>query len=649
MPSSPYNYEPLGPAEFRLLRLLPRPREKDTRKGGGEKGAAKTKRGKGGKKGRKWRAKEGRKIKSLENSELISVKLKTFPISKSPSYQALSYCWGPPEPKQKIRLNKTCQLEIWPELHTALRTFRDLDGTRHPQWIWIDQICINQEDEDEKGVQIGMMGDIYRQADIVTIWAGEGDDKMEESLEMMRRFAFAIGGCPSSRTMGFTVLAMFPEYLESYKALFERPWFTRTWTLQEVLLSRSAQLVCGRSIKGWSELSTIYLRCLEACQSSLGVAMRASLGYGALKPFDSLTRCHERNDRRRYDLEALTLVRQRGCTEPRDKVYGVLGLISPEIRMQITVDTTLDYHTVFKNFAKAFLQHHGPDLFILVPGRFDAEQQSESGSPTDTDRPSWVPDLTLPPLMTHTWSRHKAGRNFSGAAPEHPLFDDDEDSIIKVAGVHMATIKQVYPSLDIEALLPQLDADHVLMRRLGMEGPYFNPAASATARQEIRNFIRRAHSHFGYGGSSTGHAGFIRTLMGGHLYPEWLGENFNPQEEFAQLLTALENESRDVLDNGPVNVFMTSMAEAWKGACLVTIAVPGHDGVSAGIAPMTSKKGDGIFIFFGGSTPVVMRDFGKGGKKSYKVVGPAYVDEFMDGTAFEGRNPLENHEKVTIR
>lgn len=63
---------------------------------------------------------------------------------------------------------------------------------------------------------------------------------------------------------------------------------------------------------------------------------------------------------------------------------------------------------------------------------------------------------------------------------------------------------------------------------------------------------------------------------------------------------------------------------------------------------MTSEKGDKVFVFFGGSTPVVTRDSGEG-DGSYKVVGPAYVDEFMDGIAFEARKPLENYEMVTIR
>lgn len=135
----------------------------------------------------------------------------------------------------------------------------------------------------------------YREAELVTIWAGDGDSKMEESLEKTREFAFAIARCPPMRTQGFVVLGMYSRHLEDYEALFQRQWFTRTWTLQEVLLARSARLVCGRSIKSWDELATVYLRCPEECQSSIGVVRRASLGYGALKPFGIISALHSRN------------------------------------------------------------------------------------------------------------------------------------------------------------------------------------------------------------------------------------------------------------------------------------------------------------------------------------------------------------------
>ncbi|KAK4173948.1 heterokaryon incompatibility protein-domain-containing protein [Triangularia setosa] len=131
-----------------------------------------------------------------------------------------------------------------------------------PQWIWIDQICINQQDDAEKSVQIGMIGDIYREAEVVTIWAGEGDSLMQQSLANLTQFAFAIARCPPMRLMGFTVLAMFSQYLESRKEILFCPF-----------LAKSIRVVCGRSVKDWGELSITHLQCLE------------ELGYGILKPF----------------------------------------------------------------------------------------------------------------------------------------------------------------------------------------------------------------------------------------------------------------------------------------------------------------------------------------------------------------------------
>jgi len=62
---------------------------------------------------------------------------------------------------------------------------------------------------------------------------------------------------------------------------------------------------------------------------------------------------------RHYDLELLNLVKQRECAMDRDRVYGILELISPEIRQAVTIDTTAPTRQVFTEFAGAFLRHHG--------------------------------------------------------------------------------------------------------------------------------------------------------------------------------------------------------------------------------------------------------------------------------------------------
>ena len=105
-------------------------------------------------------------IQVLENVELETV----------PVYEALSYTWGD--------LNKECSISCGSEriaitanLAAALRQLRTPDKSRA---LWIDQICINQDDIDERNKQVSLMHKIYSKAENVVIWLGEEgpDDEM---------------------------------------------------------------------------------------------------------------------------------------------------------------------------------------------------------------------------------------------------------------------------------------------------------------------------------------------------------------------------------------------------------------------------------------------------------------------------------------
>ena len=104
---------------------------------------------------------------------------------------------------------------------------------------------------------------------------------------------------------------------------------------------------------------------------------------------------------RPYDTELLYLIHQRQCSRIHDKVYSILGLISPEIRSSIVIDYFLKYQTLFLRFAKALLKFHGPSILVLSPSFVPRQKHNK--------HPTWVPDLASPPLMTHTWHRNKAG------------------------------------------------------------------------------------------------------------------------------------------------------------------------------------------------------------------------------------------------
>lgn len=98
--------------------------------------------------------------------------LEVFPLQKCPEYKALSYCWG--DAVSTLPLHIQCNaldftLDITRNLHSALE---HLQFGYPGQLLWIDAICINQQDEAERENQVAIMQDIYSRAEEVLIWLG---------------------------------------------------------------------------------------------------------------------------------------------------------------------------------------------------------------------------------------------------------------------------------------------------------------------------------------------------------------------------------------------------------------------------------------------------------------------------------------------
>lgn len=112
-------------------------------------------------------------------------------------------------------------LYITVNLHAALVRLRDHSLERY---IWVDAVCINQADEEEKRYQIQSMARIYGQANRVIVWLGEEEDDSSQALETIRSVAES----------GLTNV---PMNRDAVLALVKRPWFERIWVKKQTLHS----------------------------------------------------------------------------------------------------------------------------------------------------------------------------------------------------------------------------------------------------------------------------------------------------------------------------------------------------------------------------------------------------------------------------
>ncbi|KAK5263915.1 hypothetical protein LTR96_010633 [Exophiala xenobiotica] len=338
---------------------------------------------------------------------LSSCKLEEGPLR----FEALSYVWG----KHQDGINIECDgrtLSIGPNLACALERLRH--GTQS-RLLWVDAVCINQWDNNEKSHQVRQMGNVYGSAKRVLIWVGE-DSRDEASqclatihntITTLTDLASRYGGVEKMPPIALDseIINSSPETWAMVRRLMESEWFERVWVLQEVGLARSALLLYGQASINWSYLVELMLF----------VALRADVGavIGNVKSgmfwdvFEDIWRSfgnpvswrnelpltksmnHPNSSSRFIDI--LNDGRQYKATNQRDRVYAFLGhpSVSSGSRNQAVAlisDYDKSVDDVYFDAARYILQTDPFPWTILACVDHISNSPSLSGQ-----RPSWVP------------------------------------------------------------------------------------------------------------------------------------------------------------------------------------------------------------------------------------------------------------------
>lgn len=204
----------------------------------------------------------------------MACRLETVDAAAAPPYNAVSYTWGDASHKVPIRVNGGA-FEVTRNCYDTLRRISRVGGfvsrqgrvERQPgPHLWLDSICINQADVDEKTCQVAMMGLIYERADSVMAFAGEHHDDSDFLLRWLRPCqddddsSYGLFDTPngddngvppdvrelySARVRDGERDGSFARVARAFKALDARPYASRLWVVQEVALARSAFLFLG--------------------------------------------------------------------------------------------------------------------------------------------------------------------------------------------------------------------------------------------------------------------------------------------------------------------------------------------------------------------------------------------------------------------
>ncbi|GAB1316893.1 Heterokaryon incompatibility domain-containing protein [Madurella fahalii] len=327
----------------------------------------------------------------------IHLELETYSLNNCPEYETVSYCWAG-EDGDSTRQHPVYVGPYWDVmLHTRncwelLRFVRPRRGIR---MLWVDALCINQVCVEERNAQVAQMRRVYTECMQVVAYLGPDIAQVLPQGQYPRRHRLQEFGTTAASV---TTTAAAKEVT----ALLARRYFSRLWVIQELILSPRVVMRVG-DIDFWAD-GTATGRVWPSETRDAGVPWVAHLSNGA--PLE-LSLC-----------EVMHLASATTCADPRDHLFGALGLVSARPR-HFEPDYSLPSQYVFIGLFAHLLVSRGLHLLAHASGI--------SGPPSV---PSWVPDWT----RWETWQPL-----FKCPKPEqpgelHPIFQDPSIRLIEENG-----------------------------------------------------------------------------------------------------------------------------------------------------------------------------------------------------------------------
>ncbi|KAM0207941.1 hypothetical protein ACHAQD_011808 [Fusarium lateritium] len=349
------------------------------------------------------------------DSDLISIQLNNVSLATEPVFWALSYVWGSWENPATVLINET-PFRITRNLYNALDEYRRQfsDDGNSASFLWVDAICINQNDQQEKSVQVPRMSDIYGKCERVLAWLGpveyEDNEDVDRLVKRLKEFESTTDQCLSDddRINSFRLSAHSDEHAavevesvrRALRSIGHRPWFRRIWILQEAALAKQQPLLlCGRYDLGYEIFFKTWVfmldpshdgQLLHTFMAENPVRFKAiELVYKKILDERQKSQAeakHGTDQQKQCAVELLTLLNETTeleATVAHDRLYALLGLLSCN---PLPSALQPDYTKPFANLC------HELVMFILAKTQ-DVRVLNLGTLGNLNGVPSWTPDL----------------------------------------------------------------------------------------------------------------------------------------------------------------------------------------------------------------------------------------------------------------
>lgn len=575
-------------------------------------------------------------------------------------YEALSYVWGKPTVFQSMIWCKDMDghgtgegvMHIGANLATALLAYRLPDAARR---LWVDAICIQQEDLDERLSQVRMMGDIFRNATQVLCWLGAFQEpKTHEALaktaiKLLREFnkdqqfhLQQIQTCLHRTGKGIdstTDIATAPNHdqplLDSWHAIkvfFDCEYFHRAWIIQEIGLARQAWISWGRRdiCIDWTEIATFVLFLDDNGASVINALDLKSWVCNHI----NLVWSNNADGTPIYDFtEVLHWARVHLSTDPRDFVYSLLGHPSAVVDGTRLIEPVYSISTreVYTNLVVNTVQRTR-SLHMLAFVDHGEEKNA-------LRLPTWVPDWhalnLVAPLRCPTrastpkYNDVSIDTDGSGGGQENPTLHCRGVVVSDIrAFSSMISPKELAVTdyaAEMKKTIPFL-ADHLYETLVSTQDAVTRPSA-AEFIAALSFILTGAHRGTAHAASGDARQKQQADCAAHIVKAEALraGSSTAQAGPFFHSMTEEERAYVHVLaSDGSATQIVQDMT--WTSMCRrVFITTSGH----LGLGPRIIAQGDVVAIVPGSKYPLVLRGMSDA-KDTHELVGAALLCGFMD-------------------
>lgn len=594
-------------------------------------------------------------------------------LHSAPRYEAISYCWGDATPKHSITIDD----QQLPLTESAFQVLRNRSSFWLPRLIWIDSLCINQQDDDEKASQVQLMGRIYSQAYFVSVvlvetlpktkgvksWPGDG----QGVLPLLRRFYHALlatemldklagtgADLPSNaRAVTARLTPKSPTETAQWVALrdlFNNPWFGRVWVVQEAVLARRVRVLYNDFEIDWDTLvhAALAFGRFPALWTTLAsLESRVKRKPGGVGTVLSIHDYHDRISAGEVipvsDLLFGIIAFQ--STDPRDMVFAIHGMCSelPKDLMKPRYGKT-SVNEVYTNAAACLVAAGHANRMLSVAG---IGFRSPGATGAAGSLPTWVPNWSIPTRSAQlSFTRPQIDYHAGGTTAQTVQIPSPSSSSaggrLVLRGWMTDRIVHVAPPVEstgpADQDIPVADAAKL----------FIDSVLAFTKAVQDSPLTKEPYPHTDPPQSLR--EAYWRTLVGdrdeeSRPAPPSLAANFEKMVAFYAMI----QETPNVLDQGATvgKAARERMEAAAAGAqgfllplmrCLAgrRLCLTGKG--MLGVVPPFSAVGDEIAVFLGMQTPFVVRREGRGGTKSgeYLHVGECFVHGIMDGEVVNG-------------